>query len=180
MRPPAVPRSAMVIDPRAVSDAAAKRKGIALAESIVMAILPFAQPRSTMRVTAECLFKSFVALLAAAHGSLVYAAAAPRMSTAEAEFRAANPCPATGLPRGLCKGYVVDRIIPVVCGGSEAPDNMQWQTLTEARAKDKWERIGCRPGRKLVLPGPPAYSEVYPLTEPAGAIEVEALPPERE
>jgi len=133
-----------------------------------------------MRVTADCLFKSFVALLVAGNVPLVYAAAAPRMSTAEIQFRAANPCPATGLPRGLCKGYVVDRIIPVVCGGSEAPDNMQWQTLAEARAKDKWERIGCRPGRKLVLPGPPAYSEVYPLAEPTGAIEVEALPPERE
>ena len=145
-----------------------------------MAKLAVAQPPLTMRPAVECLFKPIVALLAATHVSLVCAAAAPRMSTAEAEFRAANPCPATGLTRGLCKGYVVDRIIPMVCGGIEAPDNMQWQTLAEARAKDKWERIGCRPGRKLVFPGPPPFSESYPMAEPPGAIEVEPLPLERE
>jgi hypothetical protein len=132
-----------------------------------------------MRNVLDCLITGFAALMVT-HIPVANAANGPRVSTAEAEFRAANPCPATGLPRGLCKGYVVDRIIPVVCGGAEAPDNMQWQTLAEAKAKDRWERIGCRPGRKLVLPGPPAYSEVYPMAEPAGAIEVEALPAERE
>jgi hypothetical protein len=132
-----------------------------------------------MRNALDCLL-TCLAVLMAIHISVAAAASAPRMSTAEVEFRAANPCPATGLARGPCKGYVVDRIIPPVCGGTEAPDNMQWQTLAQAKAKDKWERIGCRPGRKLVLPGPPAYSEIYPLTEPAGAIEVEVLPAERE
>lgn len=132
-----------------------------------------------MRNVLDCLITGFAALVVT-HIPVADAVNAPHMSTAEAEFRAANPCPATGLPRGLCKGYVVDRIIPAVCGGAEAPDNMQWQTLAEAKAKDRWERIGCRPGRKLVLPGPPAYSEVYPMAEPAGAIEVEALPAERE
>ena len=29
---------------------------------------------------------------------------------------------------------------------------MRWLTLAEAKAKAKWERIGCRPGRRLVLP----------------------------
>ena len=145
-----------------------------------MAKSAIAQPTSkTMRNAFNTLLTCLAALMAI-HMSGASAAVAPRMSTAEAEFRSANPCPATGLPRGLCKGYVVDRIIPVICGGSEAPDNMQWQTLAAARAKDRWERIGCRPGRKLVLPGPPAYSEIYPLAEPAGAIEVEALPAERE
>ena len=132
-----------------------------------------------MRNALDCLITSFAALMVI-HISVADAASAPRMSTAETEFRAAHPCPATGLPRGQCKGYVIDRIIPMVCGGTEAPDNMQWQTLAEAKAKDRWERIGCRPGRKLVLPGPPAYSEIYPLAEPAGAIEVEALPAGRE
>jgi hypothetical protein len=131
-------------------------------------------------VVDDCLFKFFVALLAATHVSLVHAAPAPRMSAAEAEFRTANPCPATGLARGPCRGYVVDRIIPPVCGGTDTPGNMQWQTLAEARAKDKWERIGCRPGRKLVFPGPPPFSESYPLAEPPGTIEVEPLPLERE
>jgi hypothetical protein len=48
----------------------------------------------------------------------------------------------TGFPRGR-PGYVVDHIVPLACGGADAPSNLQWQTITEARAKDKTERIGC-------------------------------------
>ena len=40
--------------------------------------------------------------------------------------------------------YVVDHIIPLACGGSDDPSNMQWQTLAEARAKDGVERRACR------------------------------------
>jgi hypothetical protein len=71
---------------------------------------------------------------------------------AEAQFRAANPCPMTGVAQGPCAGYVIDRVIPLVCGGADHPDNMRWLTIAEAKAKAKWERIGCRPGRRLVLP----------------------------
>jgi hypothetical protein len=49
----------------------------------------------------------------------------------------------TGYPHGR-SGYVVDHIKPLACGGSDAPDNMQWQTIEEAKAKDKTERIGCK------------------------------------
>jgi hypothetical protein len=49
----------------------------------------------------------------------------------------------TGYPHGR-PGYVVDHIVPLACGGADAPSNMQWQTIAEARAKDKVERIGCR------------------------------------
>ena len=48
----------------------------------------------------------------------------------------------TGYPRGR-KGYVIDHIIPLACGGRDDPSNMQWQTIPEAKAKDKWERKGC-------------------------------------
>jgi len=41
-------------------------------------------------------------------------------------------------------GYVVDHIVPLACGGSDSPSNMQWQTKAEAKAKDKIERKGCR------------------------------------
>ncbi len=49
----------------------------------------------------------------------------------------------TGFPNGR-PGYVVDHIKPLACGGADAPSNMQWQTVSEAKAKDKTERIGCR------------------------------------
>jgi len=48
----------------------------------------------------------------------------------------------SGYPHGR-KGYVVDHIVPLACGGPEFPSNMQWQTKAEAKAKDKWERKGC-------------------------------------
>lgn len=53
----------------------------------------------------------------------------------------------TGYPRGR-PGYVVDHIVPLACGGADAPSNMQWQTVAAAKAKDKTERVGCRGGRR--------------------------------
>ena len=41
------------------------------------------------------------------------------------------------------KGYVVDHIVALECGGRDAPSNMQWQTVAEARAKDRTE-TRCR------------------------------------
>ena len=40
-------------------------------------------------------------------------------------------------------GYVTDHIVPLACGGADAPSNMQWQTIEEAKAKDRVERQGC-------------------------------------
>jgi hypothetical protein len=39
-------------------------------------------------------------------------------------------------------GYVKDHIVPLACGGLDAVSNLQWQTIREARAKDKWEAKG--------------------------------------
>lgn len=44
----------------------------------------------------------------------------------------------TGYPHGR-PGYVVDHIVALKHGGADAPSNMQWQTVEEAKAKDKWE-----------------------------------------
>jgi len=44
----------------------------------------------------------------------------------------------TGYSNGR-PGYVVDHIIPLKRGGCDCPSNMQWQTLEEAKAKDKVE-----------------------------------------
>jgi phage protein D len=48
----------------------------------------------------------------------------------------------TGFPRGR-PGYVVDHIVPLACGGADAPFNMQWQTVADGKAKDRVERVGC-------------------------------------
>jgi len=45
--------------------------------------------------------------------------------------------------RGACPGYVIDHIQPLACGGEDAPANMQWQTRTEAKEKDRWELKSC-------------------------------------
>jgi hypothetical protein len=49
----------------------------------------------------------------------------------------------SGYPHGR-KGYLVEHKIPLACGGADSPSNMQWQTKADAKAKDKWERNGCR------------------------------------
>ena len=66
-----------------------------------------------------------------------------RSHVARAEFKRMHPCPATGQARGACPGYVIDHIKPLACGGADAPENMAWQTVADARAKDKIERQGC-------------------------------------
>lgn len=44
----------------------------------------------------------------------------------------------TGYPHGR-PGYVVDHVLALKRGGTDAPNNMQWQTISEAKAKDKLE-----------------------------------------
>lgn len=60
-----------------------------------------------------------------------------RSSSARAKFLRM-----TGYPHGR-PGYVVDHIIPLECGGADDPGNMQWQTIAEAKAKDRGEG-NCR------------------------------------
>ena len=71
-----------------------------------------------------------------------------RSHAAKIEFQESHPCPATGRTAGRtagkCRGYVIDHIRPLACGGADAPHNMQWQTKAEARAKDRHERRRCR------------------------------------
>ena len=67
-----------------------------------------------------------------------------RSQSAKVEFKYQHPCPATGARKGPCKGCVIDHIKPLACGGADAVLNMQWETIAEGKAKDKWERKTCR------------------------------------
>ena len=66
-----------------------------------------------------------------------------RSYEAKAEFKRHHHCPSTDKSRGSCPGYIVDHIKPLACGGADDFTNMQWQTVDDAKAKDKWEREGC-------------------------------------
>jgi hypothetical protein len=83
-----------------------------------------------------------------------------RLREVAREFQREHPCPSTGQTSGACPGYVRDHVIPLACGGPDDTSNLQWQTVSEAAAKDRWEREGCsesRGGGELngYLPGHP-------------------------
>jgi hypothetical protein len=61
----------------------------------------------------------------------------------EREFQREHPCPSTGKTSGACPGYRKDHIKALACGGPDAVWNMQWQTIAEAKAKDRWEPKTC-------------------------------------
>lgn len=58
------------------------------------------------------------------------------------------PCPATGETSGTCSGWQVDHVIPLACGGIDAPINMQWLPIaikscalsSGLPCKDRFER----------------------------------------
>jgi uncharacterized membrane protein len=64
-------------------------------------------------------------------------------------FKSQQPCPVTGNSSGPCPGYIIDHKTALACGGEDAPSNMQWQTVAEAKAKDKWERKDCSTGELI-------------------------------
>lgn len=84
-----------------------------------------------------------IVLIAACAISTCALAEYARSKKALRAFVNQQACPATGLHRLPCKGYVIDHIKALACGGEDAPVNMQWQTREDAKAKDKWERKEC-------------------------------------
>jgi len=60
-------------------------------------------------------------------------AATIRRSSAKAEFKHEHLCPATEARSGACGGYIIDQIVPLARGGTDAPGNMQRQSIGEAK-----------------------------------------------
>jgi hypothetical protein len=65
------------------------------------------------------------------------------------EYRAANPCPATGLTTGACPGWAVDHRWPLCAGGKDAVDNLGWMADADKLKKDRFEWAVCRHLRAL-------------------------------
>jgi hypothetical protein len=51
------------------------------------------------------------------------------------EFKHTHPCPATGKGYGACPGYQIDHVVPLCCGGADAPFNMRWLTTDAHKAR---------------------------------------------
>ena len=66
-----------------------------------------------------------------------------RSTKAKNLFKQSHPCPSTGKSKGSCPNYIIDHVKPLACGGADEPSNMQWQTKSEAKVKDRWERKAC-------------------------------------
>lgn len=62
-----------------------------------------------------------------------------RSHAAKDAFMRKHPCPSTGRTHGSCPGYIIDHVKALCVGGKDAPSNMQWQTVADAKAKDKIE-----------------------------------------
>jgi hypothetical protein len=79
------------------------------------------------------------------------------------EFQREHPCPSTGLPSGGCPGYRRDHVVPLACAGPDSVSNMQWQTIRDARAKDRWEQTVSPPATRAR-----AHARGHQLGEPVG------------
>lgn len=68
-----------------------------------------------------------------------YANSSCRSSSVKKQFDKIN-----GYPHGR-KGYIVDHICALYCGGLDNVNNMQYQTAQESKEKDRWETTpaGC-------------------------------------
>jgi hypothetical protein len=67
-----------------------------------------------------------------------------RDSSQRAMFIARYPCPSNGPGTCYQKGYIVDHIRPIACGGPDVWRNMQWQTIADSKRKDAIELDGCK------------------------------------
>ncbi len=62
-----------------------------------------------------------------------------RSQTVTRDFEKTHPCPANGHSSGACPGYVKDHTVALCKGGPDSVSNLEWQTTSAGKAKDKWE-----------------------------------------
>lgn len=90
------------------------------------------------------MFSKLLVLMIGATIAISASAGEHRSPAAVREFKKHHPCPATvSHSKRSCPGYVVDHVKALACGGADHYTNMQWQTVADGKAKDKWERKGC-------------------------------------
>ncbi len=93
-----------------------------------------------------------------------------RSESAKNDFKRQHPCPANGHTSGSCQGYVIDHINPLACGGADDPSNMQWQTVSAGKAKDKTERDNCQqPKTANIQPVQRTHKRTYKSNSGYGA-----------
>ena len=71
-----------------------------------------------------------------------------RSQSAKVEFKQQHPCPANDSTKRPCKGYVIDHIVPIACHGADAPSNMQWQTVADAKSQGQVGAQGVQEERR--------------------------------
>jgi hypothetical protein len=87
--------------------------------------------------------KLLIAAVAVTIASGPIAAKEYRSREVTREFQREHPCPSTGKTSGACPGYRKDHVQSLACGGPDAVWNLKWQTIRDARVKDRWERKAC-------------------------------------
>lgn len=55
-----------------------------------------------------------------------------------AAFKKIHPCPSTGKSVGACKGWHINHVIPLACGGVDAVSNMAWQPAVVKMCWQDW------------------------------------------
>lgn len=92
----------------------------------------------TIRIMQAILFVVFVIMLAGIAREA--SAETVRHRTTVYAFKVTHVCPATKKKGNFpCPGYIVDHVVPLCKNGPDAVSNMQWQTIADAKAKDKVE-----------------------------------------
>jgi hypothetical protein len=65
-------------------------------------------------------------------------ARAKRSQSAIVGFKQQHPCPATGASKGPCKGYVIDHVKALACGGANAKNRVRATTPIRYNAVHLW------------------------------------------